>query len=296
MELTKIVYGLVSLVVAVLIIATVAIPVVNDAQNSQVTEYNNSVSKFVVTESSDDVTLELDDTTGLISIDGVVDNQAPINTGIEKIWFMNGAFRLLYYDEGYHWVAVEASENGLVDHSSLMNKIVYEDGVISAYKFTDDTLSFSAESDFLLYPCSTGTYGLYVTNESTNYLINNSSEIWIGSQATNYALFHGTKDNISQVGLVARSTYDSVTLDLIVEESDNGLTWKPSVNSSMTFSDSTNTNSDLTDKWLQIIVPISYLGISEDNSIARTLLGIIPLILILIPVLCAARMVTGGRD
>lgn len=273
MDLGKIPTLVVGLVVAILIVTVVAIPIIDDASKTIVTEMNNPTGVYSMAVSSSDEVIIEPGTNGSLIINGVEQNQTYLS-GLEKIWGQNIALR----------ISVDDSNNTLlqptVTVSGTVTSVKYAQGVITITSSNGSTTSIN--SSFFLYPDINGDYGGYETNRDTvnEIHINKTSKAWIGAAGLNYMLYDITGGSKSVVGTpTINNTNPTTTLDAQFVESDDGLTYQVVKGATISYTN-TETSEVTNNNWLILYCPMSYLEISETDGAIRTIINIIPLILI----------------
>lgn len=293
-KLSTVAYGVITLVVIVILIFTIAIPVIEDAQKEQTSVANNTNAIYAAAIDNENVTLYINNQTGHWVINGVEDTQDFL-ANADKAWGENicifiqpssdyYVLRATYYDTQWHVTAG-------------MKQLTFDGEKITITLSNDSTVDIP--SNFLLYPDSKGTYAVY--KGSTSILgahINNDATAYIGMTGTSYAFLSGDKTNgYTQIGGVRTTTdgYDTVSSTPTYVESDDGLSYKYEVAPTIVLSDSTETLDDVTSDSVEYYVPLKYTYISSSDSMIIALLGVIPLILAIVPVMLAVQLMTGGR-
>lgn len=273
MELSKIPTLVVGLIVAILIVTVVAVPIIDDASKTIVTEMNNptGIYSMAASSSGDEVTIE-PGTNGSLIINGVEQNQ-PNQSGIEKIWGQDLAIRIT--TDNSNKTQFQPTVTGI----GTITSIRYASGVIS---LTGSTGNTTIDSPFFLYPDVNGTYGEYDTRNSImgEIFINKTSKAWIGSAGLNYMLYDISGGNASVVGTqIMNSVTVNTTITAQFLESDDGLSYQVAKNPTINYTNP-ETSETVNNNWLMLYCPISYLSISETDGAIRTIIDIMPLVLI----------------
>ena len=300
MDTTKFTMGIVGLVVIILMVTGAVIPAVENAQKDQYSTDNNSNELYVIAESTEATPtnpIELELTVdGFIIINGVTDTQAFTNYS-DKIWAENvgiqvglnsGAYKFLY---AYWTDATTVSTN-------LATKLVYNGSSLAVYDGT--TLKFEVDSDYFIYPYSKGTYGQFDQRTASlraDLHINKESVVYVGTNGNGYGFMKGTyADGFQQVGYSGSATLDTRTLTYTSKLSEDGLTWQFDSKPIMVLSDSAEVEESTTSDWINIYAPIEYKYISDNDASIISLVGIIPLMLIIVAVLYAVRLMGASRN
>lgn len=291
-KLNTIVYGLVSLVVIVLLVATVAIPIVEDAQNDVTTTNVNAGARFSYADNSEDLNLSIlatDVSTKSYKVNG---EDVTVTTTFSYRYITDKCYIALYNGE----------ISGLTSPS-----IHFADGdkleiINGAFTFTPAdtevdpttttiTMMFGYDED--------GEFGdYYYTSYNGNLKIDNDKPSYVFfniSANTPYIFAEFDKDGNSDIkAQFGHSGYLDCTLSVdLTSSAYNSYSWElESFTETLTV---ISTSAEYTSSSFDIIVPIEYT-ITDTNSNIYTLLGIIPLLLIVIPIVIVARLVTNGRD
>ena len=281
-KLSGIVYGLVSLVVIILLVVTVAIPVVDDAQSEQKTIMQNTAEKYTVISASEDVTLNIDPqnnyraTINDVSLEEYVPGPYTDNQRCYVIW-----------DKGFASSTYSAdSEKWLYWHYAFDNLPAGIDGGVMIFSDGEGTLTVDAENiysttyDWLMIPTEDGEIGAWPSS---------SLPIYVDSTSTIYLMYRYANN-----GLVASGTIDDLDVSFYAVSgvlSDTTIT--------AVYEDAFYITNELTgfDKTISYVyAPIDYTIRDDNQNMIYTLLSIIPILLMIIPVIFVARLITNGRD
>ena len=290
-KINTIVYGLVSLVVIVLVVSTVALPVVQDSQYSVTDKAMNANERYTISSPSETYTIEVID--GALSFNGVdPDEILTGESGTAYIIWDSGSIE--YYKSAGSWTTLGTiyvySENDGFFANQYIKKVVCSNGTITAT--TSANVDYTYSYTFLMCPDVNGEYGSYNRADLTTESIyaDSSSTIYIydGYYTHTMLIAKGTYDDINVIIACANSevTTDDVSVSFVTTPTDLNLSNKLD---SISVTGQTVRN-------LEIFIPIEYTTITENNSVIYTLLAIIPLLLMIIPVMIVARLVVNGRD
>lgn len=300
MDTTKFTMGIVGLVVIILMVTGAVIPAVEDAQKDQYSTDNNTNERYlIVTDTvateTNPLILELSADNHFI-INGVEDTQA-YQANYDKMWGLNISIRVhdSNYFQAYVWT--DATTGG----TKSCHKLVYDGSVLTGYDTVDsvDTEKFTVNTDFFIYPYSKGTYGQFSITNSTasNLHINKDANVFVGAVGNTYEFLKGTyADGFETVGYVGNASYDASTLSYTAVLSEDSLTWSFGGAPSIVLTDSTEVSEPLSNAWVSVYAPIEYKYISDSDSSIITLVGIIPLLLIIVAVLYAVRLMGASRN
>ena len=287
-------------IICVMVVITIAVPILSDVTTNVYSTDNNSNELYVIAESTkatptNPIELELTQD-GFIIINGVTDTQAFTNYS-DKIWAKNvgiqvgvnsGAYKFLYA----YWT------NATTVSTNLATKLVYNGSSLAVYDGT--TLKFETDSDYFIYPYSKGTYGQFDQRTASlraDLHINKEAVVYVGTNGNGYGFMKGTyADGFQQIGYSGSATLDTRTLTYTSKLSEDGLTWQFDSKPIMVLSDSAEVEESTTSDWINIYAPIEYSYISNNDSMIISLLGVIPLVMFVIPVMLAVNMITTRRD
>lgn len=308
-NISKVTYGVVSLVVIVLLIATIAIPVIENSQSMIRTSDNNTTMRFSAVDTADNVNLE-------IVYDSDEDN--PVFVGDYNIPLASsGVTYLVALSESFVIYKFTTHSNLVVIHDGIQNPIVsasISDGILS---FADKNTSteYTVEvSGNLLYAAEKGSYGEFfgssinLNKGDVVYAVHNSSSALnkVGGEGTltigsllkttvgdsttlaytplvyNYGTLDSTK--LTSYGGTQTLTYDS--------DKDLYNLSNTTISLSATY-DSENYARNIS---TSIFAPIEYTYVSVNDSAIVQLLSIIPLIMCIVPIMVVVGFISSRRD
>lgn len=300
MDAQKLVMGIVGLAVIIMVTVAVVFPAVENAQKDQYSTENNPEGIYSMALSSGTVTVSVNTTNGHMIINGVEDTQEVSVSGStpEKLWLKNVGINLKLSTDTYLF-AIRYWSDATTTSTYDADTIVYSNG--SATLLRNDAEVLTVESDFFMYPDSKGTYGMYDLRTDpprSDVYINMDSTVYVGASAgLQYGLMKGNYDDgFSVVGYSGDASRDTVSLTYTTTESDDGLTWQFASAPTLVRSDSGGVESDTTSGWVYAYVPLEYKYISDSDASILSLLGIIPLLLIIVAVLYAVRLMGTSRN
>lgn len=261
--------------VAVILICLVATPLINTSAETIVTEMNNPEGIYSVALMSDtgEVTIE-PGTNGSIIVNGVEQNQA-YNSGVEKMWGESFAIRVQADNEGPTNLQLASSQS----FSGTLASIKYSNGTVT---FTNGSgVELNIQSSFFLYPDINGDYGEYMTSNTimSDVHIGKDAKAWIGAAGLNFVLFDITGKSSNIVGNPIINLGDKAVLSAEFIDSESGLTYQVARNPTITYTN-TSTSETNTINWMMLYCPIKYIEVSETDGAIRTILSLIPVLLI----------------
>lgn len=271
MELSKIPTLVVGLIVAILIVTVVAIPIIDDASKSIYSEFNNPEGLYSISNTADGpVTITTDGTS--LYINDIAQTKA-ISYGSCKMW---GLDFCVYVNTDSGSMALSGTYNGTT--YNVTKSVKYESGVITVTTGLGNELTF--ESPFFIYPDDNGDYVEYTVGSSPNVHINNDATIYFGYCGPTYALVKADKNGVEQIGSVIGQTgFDKVTVNFNKIASEDGMSYQLASIPTMTFTNSgTSESSDK--NWIVMYAPLKYNAVSEMDGAIKSIIDIIPVILI----------------
>lgn len=295
MNIDKSVFGVLSILVAVIVVATVAIPVIEDSSKSINTEQNNSAPLYTQMPTSGTIEIsslgggnykigntEYTPTMGTFIItDSVMARIAPDNT-------------FTIYDP----------TNGKQTKFDNSNNLITFDNGVCRYN-TSTGQSMEAAYSFLYVPDTNGTLGLYFMTGSLPLYLDKGQDLMIVSNPLNSVMFSakvtetGTISYYVEPKVFNQTVNGTITdyggnLNVAIDMSEAGDsptgTWKLSKTAVV----ATPEGERALD--LFFIAPITYHVISENDSMMISLLQIVPLLLLIVPVMMAVRMYSSRGE
>ena len=297
--MSKITYTVVSLVVIVLVIATAVLPVIEDAQSEQHTEYNNTSAKFKAVNPTDSVTIVLNEGYATVN-DYRVDYSSATGSAIlyrsDNVNVSLAGSQLIYLRD------LAAAK--LVSISTAGYTITIADGAWS-YNTQSGTI---AGVQYMI--ASNGDYGEYAPTSTNKLYVNKDTQLSLFITGTlsapeqtsiSYnAIATGTYDNLEIVSISSNVVLDPTATTIVLNPSNiikedalsYGIT-SMSVSITYTVEDVTYT---ATNSSTITFAPIKYIGISASDDAIISLLSVIPLMMFIIPIMICVGIFSGRRD
>ena len=294
MDISKLTTALVGLAVMVIFIVTM-IPIIESAELDQRTMANNTGGLYSSVAAGDSVVVEF--------VEGVPQfNGTPITT-IAPDADQNNERIYLFWENGL--VVFVPSSSSWIANLHVVGESVVTVNSITGVEIANKTITVTKSSDSYTY-----TYEKYcmVPDANGDYLSVRYASI-VGGQAlyadpdsTIYAVV-----NSSAISMVASGTISDIVPEWADTNSTLFDTSSITIGSTPTDYDASNKIDSVTieadgstivagNSYLEIVVPVEYTVITDDQNTFVTLIGIIPLLLIIVVVLYAARLVAGSRN
>lgn len=296
-SISKITYSIVSLVVIVLIVATTVIPVIESTQGEIVTHYQNTTQTYAAVV-SDDVTFTRD-ATGKITLNGY------------EITYTETLSRCAIISDGLFYVM--GQYECILDLSNAKRIGAGSNHTVSI-TMSNGSFTYTVDSGDPV----TGTYTkAYIISEKGNYGLfdGNSTSFKTTAGKTIDLIFPGATGLITLIGwytvtdgvvgntpVVPFKTNSSGTL----VDFDGTYAINTGFNSagSTEYVSSygkatcgfTPTGSSASTTSGSYIAPLDYTDVTDNDSAIRALLGIIPVMMLIVPIFIASRMISAGRD
>lgn len=288
MNIDKSVFGVLSILVAVIVVATVAIPVIEDSSKDIHSTVQNTTQKYYATSSGD---LSEDLTITLESTNSYTINGESYDLNINSI--------VMITDTGDMWVIYGNNYNLYQKNSSYIQRSLgiggsttfYTDGTYKAT--TSAGVEYTGTFGNVIYPSNDGDLGYFLN--STAYADDASDIIFFSISGSNGAMFaieyKATGEEVEKIVSPFASgaevtlsdaaiSYNS-TDETIADNAINGLTYK--------VGDTSYTVSSF-------IAPLEYKTITENDSAMISILQIVPLLLLIVPVMMAVRMYSSRGE
>ena len=296
---TVLVMKIMVIVVAVLMIATVALPAVQYAQSDIYTTENNSGNNYAVASGNTNLAVALD-AANEVWISGFKINTSTMDVVMFSDTFLVRHFKTLNPDTIYVDSLTDKANYGTTAITVTGTQISFTDA-----NNTQRTLTYTGE---LMYAAPEGDYGYFV-NGST-FKINEDSKLYMcaADNATNSDLSPSSVGYITVMSGTmgefasdwAFSTTSGVT-SVSVSASLSGITDLGDRSYSVELSSATTTVTtnlgDYTNTALVgVFAPLEYKYVGDADGSMISLIGIIPIMLILVPVMMAVRMMALKRN
>lgn len=310
MNFKNIAYTVVVLMVTIVIITSAVLPIVETAQLEQRTEANNTTMKYSSVSTSDgvDVSIVYDsNNTNPITVN---DYTVPIESNGVGLISCSDSFAI--YKFGTHAYLDVIVSDSAVKYKAL--EVTLQNGTISFIETTNNTEIEGVISGTVLYAASSGDYGefystgdIYFSPGAIVYQIHNSSS----------SLNEVDGDGHLSVGGLYKYEVSSelVSTDVLLpslEGQDPEKLTSQKLSKSFTYDDvkdlykATNTSATLTATYdsvdysrnisLSMFAPIEYTYISDSNSVNSVMLGLIPILLFMVPIMIVIRFIAGRND
>ena len=305
-SISKITYSVVALVVIVLIVATTVIPVIADVQEQQYTGKNNTAISYSILDANDTGSYVYEVKNGKLFLNGeeLKDVALPATGRLFGIFVTDSSQGQLMNTGQINVTVIDATKTaGSTELPPIIpdeDKLIFNNGTISVYDGSAGTTANYGTYTKAMIPNGKGPYALASTS-NVKY-ISNESEYFIRITAATI-----NADYTFATGFVKATPKDGITGSIINYVADGeqhsltnltGTVSGLSVNDAVSYSYTTLTTTinEITATQDYVFIPIKYNYISDDDSMIRALLGVIPLMLLVVPVMLAANMITTRRD
>ena len=294
--------GILTLVVTVLIVVLIStaaiVPIVESAQKEQKHIENNTSERYMAL--SDDSTVVL----------SVVDSEPAINgeklstifgtpTITTSFWVVSDNVSMLavYNVSNTSWVIWRLhywdSDDQIAKQVSMNSSgtITCSDGVI---EYVAQDVSTTWSYTYLLVPSANGDYGAFYKNElnTIDCFVDDESTIYIRSIGNNgnYTMAHGTlSDIVIDLAVISYNKIDGASISCVYTPTEYNASNKLTNITALP-----NTVSMGSSAW--VLVPIEYSVMTENDNMIYAMLGIIPVLLFVIPIMIIVRHFNVGRD
>lgn len=300
MNINKSVFGVLSILVAVIVVATVAIPVIEDSSKEIRTSQNNVAEKYMMTESTTgEFTIEATETTGTYIINGEsktfnTDDYSNFYCVLTNNLFvrLNSTSSYLYF-EGLQYSVANLGTAGKVTINSDGWTVYIPQGSAAG--------TYNGTYDWICYPNEKGNYGLYrftgnvyVDNDAMVFAISENNLITDGTLKNPSVIWSGSingGDNTKYAWNTTTSPPTDVTdaTEIYIEYTEKG-------ELSTKLNRVVNKYGDNSVGIATTIIPIEYHVITENDSAMISILQIVPLLLLIVPVMMAVRMYSSKGE
>lgn len=286
---------IIAIAVTIIIISTVAIPVIDDVQKEIATTGNNSAFSFMASTGSD-ITTSITNVDSTISIgDLVISKTGDVHAA--TILISSGLIINTY-----------SSTLRVTDISNdiQLAQVTAIDITSGAYSYTVSGTDYSGTlAGDVLFLSDTGTYGYF--DSISDLKLNSNSKVYVTYAVTPFR--DSSNNSLSLTGVISGTIKDGMSGTLYKYVSSEFV----SVSSSSTINavdedgimySLTNIESSAIDSSVTynrtvtggIFAPIEYKYISDSDESLINLIGILPIMLILVPLMMAVRMMALKRN
>lgn len=296
--------GMMTVIVAVILTMLVAVPLINDASDSIYSVNQNTTQNFAAinTDSVDSFTVEIVNNKYLINGNEFI---PPSTTADYRPMVISDKFLLMMNITSSPTVSMQLAFEGGTGPN--ITKLTLENGIWTWS--TSSTSGTITGTTFLIYPDKNGTWGYFnstpvnVSNDGYCYSMY-YGPVWYtpesGSQQTyGVALVQkiskSANEGILQIGKATDSNYannSTITRTASITENNGYFTVAPG--SSVTATSDGNSYSRSVSHIF--FAPIEYTYVSETQDITKTLLEIVPVILIASILIWIGYAIMANRD
>ena len=276
---------IVSVIVVVMISAAALVPIVQEAQKDQSTIIVQTTEKYSVASTSEKITITFDsgpvinDVPVTLSETArmfVISDKAVINLGATSIVATSPAIN----NENYS-ISITSS-------NAATASIVYDGGSLT---FDDGTNQYTTTYDYLLIPDANGSYGAWLYSDRPFY-VDSDKNIYLMNRvnARSYVI-SGTIDNLNVDFAINNNVLvNNATVSATYEPTDYNASNKVTAITFTAGEGMVVSNQDV------IFAPLAYTQISEEQNMNIVILGIIPLLIFVVPIMLIVRSFYNGRD
>lgn len=301
MNIDKSVFGVLSILVAIIVVATVAIPVIEDSSKEIKTTQNNVSERYMMSESTvGEITIEATKTAGTFIING---ESKTINAGdYADFWCVltNNLFVRLYSTSS--WVTFDGLPVSSTNLGTTGKVVINSEGWTVTVPSGSGAGTYTGTYDWICYPNEKGNYGLYrysvsaayVDNDATVFAIKESPNVSEGVMTIPTVIWSGSIDGGDNTKIAWDRTNNqtldvSSSTDVYIKYSEKGEISTKMSSVTVEYGDNSATIST-------VIIPIEYHVITENDSAMISILQIVPLLLLIVPVMMAVRMYSSRGE
>ena len=282
---------IIAIAVTIIIISTVAAPVIQDIETGYTAEEMNTGSRFSLASTSEVITINKID--GFACINGVsIRSIFPDVASTVLAIVSDSMVANLYFQSGTYANLYVTSPDLFPDASNYTKEIaggtiVFDSGTVT-YTSEDEETVTSTTYEYVFVPDQDGNYGSWSSSGGTftdPIYVDSGKSVYLYYRTTNNILSaSGTLDSISSNFFVNSGSLDTDTeITMNYEHLANGSNRLDSVSFSPSFLGS-----------VSILAPLKYTTVTniEDSG----LFGVIMILLFLVPLMMAVRMITLRRN
>lgn len=286
---------IIAIAVTIIIISTVAIPVIDDLQSTIHSTGQNTTQKFAVSNQAvDSVSIQLSGS--VVTVNGF-----SLTPSEQVIIAISDDFRIVALDIG-GTVQVHVGTDS--DTNRTTGDITITNGNLTYTVYGSDTPTVKAlTSPNILYASESGSYGqfsgglLNVNKDTVMYAVVSHTVSNAGLDPTSLYVSAVVKGTYQ--GLASAFAYGANSASVSIPEAN--ITEKPgylSIDTSKGVNISASAVQGVysTYDFVQFVAPLQYTYYSDADSGLINLIGVIPILLILVPLMMAVRMIALRRN
>lgn len=272
--------------VAVILICLVAIPLVDASSETVKTSMNNVAEKYMMSESTTgEITIEATETAGTFIINGESKTFTPGEYG-DGFWCIltNNLFVRLYSTAS--WVLFDGLPVSTTNLGTTGKVEINNEGwTVTIPSGSSGAGTYTGTYDWICYPNEKGNYGLYrfsgnmyVDNDSTVFAIKESASFTNSVMTTPAVIWSGSIDGGDNTKIAWNRSGSQITdvsssTDVYIKYAEKGEVSTKISGVTVEYGDNSTSIST-------VIVPIEYHVITENDSTIRTILQLVPVMLI----------------
>lgn len=287
MDLGKTAYGIIGLVIAVLIIATVAVPVISDAQSTQETVHNNALDSrlSLIDDAEGEIVISKDAGSAQWKIGG----QTITLPGESVLYMSDGLYlmstasggQLRISEQGFQAIGTDQAFSLTASSDSLSYTIGSGSAVTMPVEWS---YRYALSGDYLSVKLSQGPVYVNSVNDISVFVHASGMTITVHDGAVS-CVADGTGQELAasmQVALTAVDGYDN-----LYTVGENSIT--------ITVGGESPTTVVVPSASAAFVASSEVVGLKSGGSAAQALLGAVALMLFIVPVMMAVRIISG-RD
>jgi hypothetical protein len=292
---------IIAIAVTIIIISTVAIPIIDDMEKQFEVTSNNTTQRYTASTSLTDVDISISVANSIATINGY-----EVGTGNFAVIAISDTFVIRGQGSSSVAIAVDGTQYS-ASAATISGKVLSFTASGTDYTFEYD--------DYIYYAAENGKYG-YFANTGTEFYVNSGSNVvyaftnFVGTNndldpttAGFYGVFSLSVENETLVPVWMESRTEGVEYistsvvlpDGMIKDNEDGSYTITAGSVPIDFVTDLGTYSLDADHRIGFIAPIEYRHV-VDSAGMIDLINIIPILLILIPVMMAVRMITLKRN
>lgn len=290
--------GVTSILIVVLIITATVIPIVQISQEDIKSTAQNATVYYSMIDIGEDVELTLSVGDSKILING-----EDVSVGLTRSMplFMAGDLAIFANGTTGFWVVGGTTQY----YAPSADITVTTTAATSSYVVTWTGLESDIEGTYskAMYLSKNGTYGAFTTSTTSVYLNHDATAYYCKGGYTagpsqwftlvSYNKTDGFNYLIAKTSSNSYSMSNTCSVSTIEEAEYADLVSFTSVVKAIKIADETETPLSASGV---IIAPIDYTVVTDSDSVMRTMLGIIPIMMLLLPIFIVVRLISNRSD
>lgn len=280
----KLVAGIITGAVAIIMVASLLVPIVNDAMDDQVTKFNNPTAEYMMLEDGDSYTASVVVEDGVFSI--TINGESYSNVTFDHLHISDTSqitFNVGANVKPMVSVLIDGVTTYIADCDSVTVNAT-NGNIDIAVVVAGVTTTYTTSYDWLVHSDKDGDYGLIRSVDNRTLYFNNVNQLYWSNVVSTiegmkyYTLHNGeiraNGESLANVEYSGNSVLDNVT-SVSMSSGNSGFSYLDGGNSTVL-------------DW--VVAPIEIIGYDDEVAPTLSLLNVIPMIVLLAIMVCVVSI------